>query len=511
MSENSLEFARDYVYKNHENSIKTIESEINNIRGYDSATANFFEKRLNKIINSSKGTKYIISELFILKEAIDKYKGLSAERKIQEEQVKYIRSSIRRLKESSSQLSIKKCISEFSKILNDFEQIKKLEYDERSKIYSEIYELLFIFISRAVIENRKVNLKELIKDYDEVELEIYINKIIEELRNSENEDDRFKAQKLFFYKANNQDYIHSNEFWEIMNGLDGHIQIEDTTEKDESNGIPPVLTEKGPSIYDKAKNALRKTFKIEPSNPPSVDDIKKIDMKWLAKQDILNEMLEDMERDRLKTEGKEYEDIFVPDVRTPFYDLIEEYIELHNNGKDFSKTYRYVDINEKEKQVRLERVGENDYLVFEGEKTEFRAETKLVINEYILIEYALLLDKAFKTDFYRTLICDMELFFKTTKKITNKKYTYAYSCKIVKDLITSFNKLEKEYRKTNISFRTEQSRKRHQKYEQAKFKSELKKKIQGKDTDNGQETNNRLNDNNSLEGKESPDESSERT
>ena len=467
--------------------IEWIRKEISIISRVNEDDAEYFKRYLNIILKdynkeSEPGT--LIGALSVLKDDIEEYKKKYVVERNRDIQLEYIRDSIKKLYDSCNNMSGKECAVALLKIRGDFFKIENVPDDKKRGIDSEMFKLLFSFISRAVRENKGIKLETILDKDVKNGLETYIyNNRIAELQKSEYEEDTTNYHELYYYMTTNPEYIFSNEFWQIMNRTMDTIH---KREKEEKKELSMILNEKESKLakiieFLKNKNPFKKKKQNEtkePNNSPSIDDLKLIDKELLSSQ-ITDDFLMEMENERLRKEKKEADKVYISQNREiPIFTLINNNWKIADNimysnlrNDKYKVTYDYIDKKGIEKQI-----------IFDDGVIKIKVGGRIYWTDVNLpelvdsIEYAILLDRLFGTNYRNLLIYDIEGYcrsegeFKCGEKASKrlKKYSRLY-----RNINESYKKIESECKDSMMDVIGLEEQKRAKFYKSNGFKAQM--------------------------------------
>lgn len=186
--------------------------------------------------------------------------------------------------------------------------------------------------------------------------------------------------------------------------------------QDVSTGLIEVNEKRYVSIWSRMK------FNRIPTLPLRVKDIPKISIDWLAEQ-VPDNMLRQIEKERLKQNGEKVEDMYVPDSRIPiylFFQKCDQKEDLNDEYRYKKYEYDYEDENGLKCKVIVDGI---DYprieIIQKGEASKKYALERhkrltsfnyddIKFKEFIeVIEYAKFLDNIFGNNFMNEFFIDL--------------------------------------------------------------------------------------------------------
>lgn len=273
--------------------------------------------------------------------------------------------------------------------------------------------------------------------------------------------------------------LHNNEIWNLLSDAQRENSIEEEQETQSIAEIN-VKPQKNALLVVKKNilQAIMRFFHRNPKLPLQVGELNKININWLA-QYIPQEMIEDIERKRLKAENKNPKKQYVPNAKIVFYAIMDS---LEKEGKGIlwdsgSKTFktsngkfRYINVegNERVQKYTGNSITETEVSIKIGKFKFVKNFFEPDIDSYqIYLVYLDFLDNIFNTNFRQELLQELEDRIISMNELKKSDF--------FKKIEKSFYKLYRQYKNTREDFMAKENYEREQFYGKHKGRTIEKK------------------------------------
>ena len=490
--------------------LQPLKLKISQILLYDTEMAMEFLNEYNEIIkNANNPDVDIMSRITDLEFKIEHYEDSRGSQKKMQEQTQAILQEIEELDLKNYQLSIEEFEEAFSTLREKYNELEYYDFRERDIIEGKFHELQVKFISRLLQEKQYIGLENVIQEQDKNGLSIAINGKINQFMQSGDLKEKNKAQKIRNAFMRNNETLYSRAMWQLLYELEtGKTRASEANIIDSSLSTSNALTVAPRRQTLNPFQKISRLFSKEPQLPLQVRDLKKINIEWLANH-IPQQMLEESERKKIQAEGKSTNKVFIPDARTPIYDMFAfktenapvskvekgNYDSWNRNITLVKKTralvYKHV-IDGIEKTFIIEKLyfytedGKRDYIVGDWPNLKIISGREEFTKRFYgdtelenIINYAQLIDKALGTDWTGSLLNEIEEIAVRQNKC-NIDLRDAPANSIYVNLNLSYYRMKEEYEATRLDFRGSEDARRTRFYKRFSFGEqprELKKKI----------------------------------
>ncbi|MGN1326500.1 MAG: hypothetical protein ACI4VQ_00210 [Clostridia bacterium] len=497
MNLNEMSYTRNQKNIIYREMLQPLKLKISQILLYDTEAAIEFLNEYNEITkNANDFNEGIISRIADLEFKITQYENLRGSQKRIQGQTQAILQDIEELDSKNHQLTIDDFGDAFSTLQEKYKGLENYDFHERDIIENKFHELQVTLISRLLQEKKDVSLEEIIQEQDRNGLSIAINGKINQFMQSEDFRVKNKAQKIRNIFMTNNVALYSRAMWQLLSELEtGKISEANIFDTTLPSSTALTIAPKRQDISPLQK--ISRLFSKEPQLPLQIGDLKKINIDWLAKH-IPQQMLEESEIERLQAEGKRTNRVFIPDARTPIYDMFA--FTGENDPKAEVRETKYWDYQIKETLLRKSRLFKYKYIDNNGiEKTftivkhhDYKEDgkeawtcispdleiisgsekfTKSFADDYNLekiIDYAQLIDKALGTNWTGSLLKEVEDF-----SVSENSYIQFHNdskeLKIYRNLRSSYYRMKEEYERTKLDFRGIETARREKFYKKFSF------------------------------------------
>lgn len=483
---------RNQIYEKY---LRPLKLKISQILLYDTNAAADFLNKYNNLLQKTSDSE-LLDKITELELEIEQYEKTLGKEKNFQDKSSIIIGQVEELLYESEQLTLEEFEKEVHSLVQRYrENFSGYSLEERDSLEAKIYELQARLILKRV--NQEYPEKIDISQEDEIGIMIYLNREITRLQQSKNPKIKNYVEKIKYELMGGTEAIHNSEIWKVLS----YAQRERFEEKDEnlskSKSLIRVKT-KNNSVVNVKNRSIFSIFRKEPQIPLTERDLSKISIDWLAKY-IPKDMLQELEADRNKEENNIRNKEYLPDPKTPIYEMIKsetrfgipnrkDYVLQGENG---SEIYIFI-----EDHLSSESYWTSMVMEAGGIQVVKNYSTHLEFKERgaprhlnAILNLAQIIDRCFNTDFQQQLLREVkECWIEKTKKP-----------RLFKQLEKSLYRMRDEYGKTKLDFFASEERKRENFYSQYSLQERIK--INTEDLTNDNEKNNNMS-NKTIQDKE---------
>lgn len=476
---------RNQIYEKY---LRPLKLKISQILLYDTNAAADFLNKYNNLLQKTSDSE-LLDKITELELEIEQYEKTLGKEKNFQDKSSIIIGQVEELLYESEQLTLEEFEKEVHSLVQRYRKnFSGYSLEERDSLEAKIYELQARLILKRV--NQEYPEKIDISQEDEIGIMIYLNREITRLQQSKNPKIKNYVEKIKYELMGGTEAIHNSEIWKVLS----YAQRERFEEKDEnlskSKSLIRVKT-KNNSVVKVKNRSIFSIFRKEPQIPLTERDLAKISIDWLAKY-IPKDMLQELEADRNKEENNIRNKEYLPDPKTPIYEMIKsetrfgipnrkDYVLQGENG---SEIYIFI-----EDHLSSESYWTSMVMEAGGIQVVKNYSTHLEFKERgaprhlnAILNLAQIIDRCFNTDFQQQLLREVkECWIEKTKKP-----------RLFKQLEKSLYRMRDEYGRTKLDFFASEERKRENFYRQYRLQEWIK--VNPEDLTNDNEKNNMSNE-----------------
>ena len=493
MGEDGKIFSEGQTDKIYKDMLKPLKVKISEIILYDTEKAMEFLQKYNAILRCKKDNQ-ILSMITDLEFEIYSYEKNIGNQKAFEDKSEVIIQQIEDMKTDGDRLPLEEFEDEFLRLKQTYQTtFQKFSLEERDRIEQQLYELYGKVMVRRVREGAVDELE--IPKEDESGLRIFLNNEIGRLSLNANPQVQNVIERIKFKLMDKETAFQGDEIWKLLCFAQDQERV--GLNQQQIEGKKPQVT--ALAVANQGKEGIwskiKRKFQKEPQLPLQIGDIGKITLDWLA-QYIPQNMLEEIEDERLAKEGREKVERYLPDSKTVIYNYFDGKIHgadmqvIENDSDKYETKYEYIFTDKSGNKKRLlfalrknDNTRSEEYSKMElfsasvcdekKGKTIFFSDNmakKLSIGYLI---YAILLDRIFQTNLANDIAIEYGNIIENSNSRKSTYWSWGKS-KIFKNLLKSYWNIERECRATISTFMRREQTNRRTFYEQTAFKERIK-------------------------------------
>ena len=494
-TEDNIVFTDGMKDKAYRKDLVPLKLRISQILLYDTETALLFLQEYNEIIKNGFDSN-MYNRICDLEVKMNEYENSQGKEKMYDEESRTIIEQIEDLQIHYKQLPLEEFEQQMKEISNVYYNNSiKYSYEKKETIESQINALQAKLIMQKADMATTYDMKQMITENNKNGLIMYVYSELSKLVQSDNSALKRIANQLKTMTANGEDFIYDPRTWKLLDSAQRNMITKNEEQAQAIVNLPAVQKKKANySFLDKIFGTKikigDKEMKVKKTIQLGMDEIRtkdlaKIDMNWLASK-VSKEMLEEIEMKKLKEEGRNLAEKYVPDVKTPIYNFFIDDSKHYSWKKKITYfneqgTEVYIDLDLYTSEIKI-------YIAKEIELPTIHVmeHYKTLRSTMKIITYAKFIDDIIGSNLKQELKNELGVFFENTSMNKRKEDKTCWvnedemlkimdKLPIYSSLLKSYENVQKECEETKLNFRWEENLKRENFYKQSEFRNNLVK------------------------------------
>ncbi len=341
---------RDVIYRE---TLQPIKVKISEILLYDTEAAMRFLQKYNDILKCTND-KDMFAKSVDLELEISTYEKNEGLQKSFDDKSKSIIQQIKDMQIDGDKLSLEDFEDEFKGLKQTYQSaFQKYSFQARDAIEHQLYELYGKVMIRRVREGATDEI--VIPEEDVMGLTIFMNNEIGKFSQNSNPQVQNAIERIKFKLMDRESAFQDDEIWRLLSYAQSQKDLGAKQPNRDSNQ-PQVTALAVVKQKTGLASRIKKSFQREPQLPLQVEDVSKITLDWLA-QHIPEDMLRQIEEERLKEEGRNPKSKYLPDPKKAIY----EFFAKTSSYKISKSEYEYEDQLGNKQMICFKRGIEYDY------------------------------------------------------------------------------------------------------------------------------------------------------